>query len=575
MILHNIINNISEQPKIENFLNFYHKKGWKNLSNRKFLQQIKFLTLALNEIGAKKGNKIGIYLQPSPFWLIYDFAIINNGAISVPIFPNISENNLQYQIEFSKIKYLICDDIAKISSLQKQYPKLKIITQNNKACAIQFTDLINKGKITNKENSKKYQNLISKISQNDVATIIFTSGSTGKPKGVELTHKNLYSQIIAAGQRFFLKNDYKAISFLPLAHVFERMIILFYLNSGVRIYFVNDPQQLPQHLKTINPDIFTTAPRLLEKIFNKIQNIISQKPFPINLLGKSAISYATSTQPSLLKPIYDLLFFQKFCQAFGNNIKMIISGGAALDDNLQNFFHKIGINIFVGYGTTETSPVIATNFPAKSKLHTVGLPFPDVKVKISPDGEILAKGPNIMKAYFKNPSATKEAINDGWYKTGDLGKIDQEGFIKIIGRKKDICKTSTGKYVNPVKIENQIINNIEFISYACVVAEGKKLLSAILFFDFENLIQYQQEYQLKNSNTEEIINNAKINNIINQRIKNINKTLNPWENIIKYHLASTPATIENGLITPSMKLKRSAVIAQFSTEINNIYEENL
>ena len=574
MILYNILNNISEQPKIENFLNFYHKKGWKNLSNRKFLQQIKFLTLALNEIGVKKGNKIGIYLQPSPFWLIYDFAIINNGAISVPIFPNISENNLKYQIEFAEMKYLICDDAAKIVSIQKQYPKLKIITQNNKACSIQFTDLINKGKIINKENSKKYQNLISKISQNDVATIIFTSGSTGNPKGVELTHKNLYSQIIAAGQRFYIKN-YKNISFLPLAHIFERFILLFYLNSGVKTYFVNDSQQIPQHLKAINPDIFTTVPRLLEKVFSKIKTTISQKSFPIKLLGNSAINYAISNKTSLLKPIYDLLFFRKFRQAFGNNIKMIIAGGAALDDNLQNFFHKIGINIFVGYGATETSAVISVNFPENYKLYTVGLPFPGIEAKTSPDGEILAKGPVIMKGYFKNPSATKEAINDGWYKTGDLGTIDSEGFIKIIGRKKDICKTSTGKYVNPVSIENQIINNIEFISYACVVAEGKKFLSAILFFDFENLIQYQQEYQLKNPNTEEIINNAKINNIINQRIKNINKTLNPWENIIKYHLASTSATIENGLITPSMKLKRSAVIAQFSTEINNIYEEKL
>lgn len=538
-----------------------------NISNQDFLNQAFYFACALKELGFKKGQTFAIVSNSNPTWLIVDFGAILAGAITVPIFHNISDENLNFEIEDAKIKFLFTDN-QEIAN--KKLNLKKIIDEKS------LKEMIILGESIHEKYDLK--DFIQKITPKDLATIIYTSGSTGKPKGVELSHENLVSQIKGTSKVFKLnsKND-KALSFLPLAHIFERMVVMFYISQGISINFTDDIKNLGVLLKTVKPTLMTSVPRMLEKVFIKIKEGAEEKKGLLKILARAAINKAVQknvvAKKSFLDFIFDKLIYKKFRLALGGNMRMIICGGAALSEDMERFYNNIGVNIFCGYGLTETSPVLAVNYENNYKFGTVGKVFPGVKLKISKDGELLAKGKNIMQGYHKDKKKTKEVMDENWFKTGDLAKIDEDGFVKIIGRKKELFKTANGKYVAPVPIEQKLVQELGFLIGAIIIAEGRKFTSCIVFPDFEILSAFKRKMNCENLNDEEFLKSPPLNQFIFQKIAKINQNLDHWQKIQKFHISNLQISIESGEITPSMKLKRNVLEEKCKNIIDSFYKE--
>ncbi len=566
--------------------NFYQNEQWVNFSTTDFVNNIHYLTLGLNSLGLKLGDGFGIVAAPSPMWLMIDFAAIANRAISVPIFPNISKTNLLFEIDDADVKFVFCDCLENLEILQNSGANFKKIIIYGFKCEdeniIHFDDLLKNGQAICQQNPQLLTELSREIKEDDLATIIYTSGSTGVPKGVEITHKNLVSQIKTCGQCFKLDSQADvALSFLPLAHIFERMVMSLYISEGISIYFADDVKNVGKLLREIKPTLITVVPRMLEKVFARMKSGVDEAWFLKRLIGKIAFYLAErNTSPNLLNKgivsvflykLFNQLVYKKLRNALGGNLNMMICGGAPLALNLEKFFWGIGINLFVGYGTTESSPVIAANYPNYQKIGTVGKALPNVQVKIDSKGELFAKGDNIMRGYHKNPAKTNKIIISGWLRTGDLAKIDEDGFITLIGRKKELFKTANGKYVSPVPIEQNLLNNWQLLSASCIIAEGRKFVSCLLFPDFEILPHYKKKVNLGNLSDEEFLNSTFVKNLIDKLIANVNSDLNHWEQIQKYHLVAQPISIQTGELTPSMKLKRSFVEEKYKEIIDGFY----
>jgi long-chain acyl-CoA synthetase len=534
-------------------LNFVDDGKLRSFSNQEFRELIKNFANGLRKIGLVKGDVVANHSYQNPIWLIVDLGTIMAGGVTVPIFENISNEHLEYEISDSNAKFIF-DNQRQLSEISS-------------GKVYQFSDLIALG-------SKADGEYNFSSSADDLITIIYTSGSTGKPKGVEITNRNLVSQIIATEQFFPLDKSDVALSFLPLAHIFERMVMMFYISQGITIHFVSDVKNLGESLKKVRPTLMTTVPRMLEKVYAKINDGIENGGAFKKFLGKKALKRALVKNPNspktLLDKIFDGLVFKKFRLALGGNMKMIICGGAPLSAELERFYNNIGINLFCGYGLTETSPVLAANCPKYHKLETVGKIYPEVELKIAEDGELLAKGPNIMRGYHNQAEKTAEVLKDGWFATGDKAVIDGEGFLKIVGRKKELFKTANGKYVSPVLIEQKIVQNLGFLIGSVVVAEGRKFVSALLFPDFEIIGKTKEQFSFSGGD-EEFLQSEKLRKFVSEKIENINSKLDNWEKIQKFHIVSEPISIESGEITPSMKLKRNLLEEKYKKPIEEFY----
>lgn len=557
--------------------NFKENGQLKSFSNKEFLEKTFYFACGLKEIGLQKGQTLANFSYQNPIWLIVDFAAILAGAVTVPIFNNISQENLIYEIRDADVKYIFTDNSEFLDLIKNENLDLKVITRGfAKENSISFESLILLGERAVKEKKYDLESLLKIAEPQDLATIIYTSGSTGIPKGVELTHNNLISQIKDTEKFFPLSTDDVVLSFLPLAHIFERMVMMFYITQGVSIYFADDVKNVGNCLKETHPTLMTSVPRVLEKVFIRIKDGIEAANFFRKILGRMAFRRALAKDPSALQnfldKIYDHLIYKKFRDALGGNMQMIICGGAALSQDLERFYKNIGINLFCGYGLTETSPVLTANCPAYHKIGTVGKAFPSIELKISSTGELLARGPNIMKGYHKQPQKTAEVIIDGWLQTGDLAAIDDEGFLKIIGRKKELFKNANGKYVSPVPIEQKLMQELGFLLGAIVIAEGRKFTSAILFPEFEILKKVKEKFGFSGSD-EEFLKSEILQKFTQEKIVEINKNLNHWEQVQKFHIAVEPISIESGEITPSMKLKRNILEEKYKKVIDEFYAE--
>ncbi|MFT6077427.1 MAG: long-chain acyl-CoA synthetase [Myxococcota bacterium] len=573
-----------QNPKAFSFL----KDGKQiDISTGQFVLNIRYLTLALRDIGLTKKDGFAIISKPNPIWLQIDFAAISSGAISVPIFPDISSQNLLYEIKNSGCKFAFCDSKANLELLQKSGFEFKKIIIWGFECEgeniIHFDNLINNGAVLLQNDPDSFAKITSQIDENDLATIIYTSGSTGVPKGVEITHKNLVSQINSTTKCFPLncKEDV-ALSFLPLAHIFERMVVSFYITQGISIYFADDVKNVGALLKQIKPTLMTVVPRVLEKVFAKMKNGVNEASFLKRTIGKTAFYFApkfakddfSESKPSssIAYKIFNFLVYKKLRNALGGNMRMIICGGAALSSTVEEFFCGIGVNIYVGYGLTESSPVLAVNFKNNQKLGTVGKTFPDVETKLGENGELLARGENIMRGYHLEESKTKEIIDeDGWLKTGDLARIDDDGFITIIGRKKEMFKTAYAKYVSPVPIEQKLMEGWSLLAGSCIIAEDRKFVSCLLFVEFDLLEHYKRKVGLENFSDEDFLKSEFVRNRVQKLIDKVNKSLNKWEKIKKCHLSDQAISIETGELTPSMKLRRNFVEDKFQNVIDGFY----
>ncbi len=542
---------LEKQTNNPNYLNILdEKQEWQTISTLDFATKIKILASHLSKIGIKKNLRVAIFAPSSTNWLLFDLACQYVGAITVPMFTNISQDNLKFQLKDSKVEYAFVsstDNWKIIEQYQAKFKKIiidKINTTNKKV--IELNSLLTKIKIIEKI----------KIDKNDIATIIYTSGSTGTPKGVVLSNDNLISQIISAHKTFPLKTKDKTLSFLPLAHIFERMIIYFYLTSNISIYFADNIDNVVNLLQKVKPTIFTSVPRLLEKIYSAILTKTDEATGIKKFIAKFAINSALKI-PYLLRKlffldcIFSFLVYRKFLAATGGKIKNLIVGGGATDKEICKFFTNIGLPIYQGYGLTETSPVISTNCAKNNKIGSVGKPFPNISVKISKDNEILAKGKNVMIGYLNKPVETSKTIKNGYLATGDRGYIDEDGFLFITGRIKELEKTSNGKYVAVNNIE-LILKKITYIDNAVVIANNRTFTSAIIFTEKKNLSQEK----------------------IQQDIDKINKKLDHWEQIKKFIISNNCPNIDNEELTPALKIRRDIILKNYKSNINKLYKKN-
>ena len=555
----------------EYFLNYLSNGKYQNISTTDFKNKVICLSLALKDLGIQKGDTVGIFANSSPFWLIFDFAIHEVGAISVPIFANISSINLNFEIKDANIKYMFIDSQERLKDIENENKDLTFITHNfciKEPNFYNFDEILVIGKqICDSTGFTPH-----KAQDDEIFSIIYTSGNTGTPKGVMLTHKNIVSQLHDINSLINLQQEEIALSLLPLAHIFERTVMSYYLSRGISIYFVDDIQNVANLLKVVRPTIMTAVPRLLEKIFNKIKNQISQKPLISRLIAGFAFKYALKEdidKNSIVYKILDKIVYSKLREIFGSRITKLISGGAPLSKEIALFFVNIGVPIYQGYGLTEFSPVISTNYPNSNKVGSCGKIIPSAEVKITENKELLVRGPSVMKGYLNQEELTSKTIDkDGWLHTGDIAYIDSDGYLFISSRVKEIFKTSTGEYVNAISIEQQLSKN-KYIEFAVVISQNKKYTTALLFVDKE---KYEIEKKNNNNlNIEEFYNRTDIINDISRHIENINKDLNQWEKIVDFKIITNDISIEGGELTPSMKICRNKIEEKYAQLIDSMY----
>ncbi len=556
---------------------------WVEYSTQEFADTVNYLSYGLLQLGIEREEKIGIISNNRPEWIFADYAIQQSGAVSVPIYPTISENDLNFIFNDAKIKYVFVSSIDlynKVKAVAATLPSIKgIYTFNTIEGANHWTELVNIGKQNNK--SKEIEVIKNSIKPNDLFSILYTSGTTGNPKGVMLSHDNLISNSIACQVLAPFHSSWKALSFLPLNHVYERMLNTLYLYLGVSIYYAESIDTVGENLKEVKPQIFVTVPRLLEKVYDKIiakgseQKGIKKAIFfwAVNLGLRFELNGANGWWYGLQLKIANKLVFTKWREALGGNVVAVASGGAALQPRLARVFNAAGIVCLEGYGLTETSPVISVNnfTPNSICFGTVGPVIEHVKVSFAEDGEILVKGPNVMLGYFNRPDATAEAIDkEGWFHTGDIGEFVDNRFLKITDRKKEIFKTSGGKYIAPVMIENKIKES-PFIEQVMVIGENEKYASALIVPSFAYLKEYCKLHKIEFNSNEELIKKPEIKSRIVEEIEKVNKKLAHYETIKRPELLAREWTIDKNEMTPKLSLKRKVIMAANKDLIAKIY----
>ena len=565
-------------PENKTFLNHKESDNWKTYSKAEFISTVRYLTLAFDAEGWRE-KQIAIAIAPSSYWLLIDYALMLSGAVSVPLFTNISSKNLKFQISDA--------DLHTVFTQTDEQEKIILEADSTIRCIdIDTTDpkhsslntFIESGRQIDESSPEKFDEILSRITSDDLVTIVYTSGTSGLPKGVELTHFNLLSQIFDTSLKYKLYNKTdKAMSLLPLAHIFERMVMHYYLSTGISVYFADDVKNIGNLLREIHPTIMTVVPRLLEKVCFKMQKKAMEASFVKKLIAivafNNAMNKKADSPKSWLDKLMDKIVYKKLRDSLGGKLRMMISGGAPLANGLYGFFLNIGIPLYQGYGLTESSPVICANSPDANKVGTCGRHFEHTEVRIDKNNELFARGPGIMKGYHNNIKATKETIDtDGWLRTGDLAAIDDEGFIQITGRSKDLSKTSTGEYIEMHYIEHLLMVSGWF-DHVLIVGNNKPFVVALLMTDINALSEFAKQYGL--ADIEKAVKSKPFKAKIKRLITNINKKLNHWEKIRDFHLIPEKLSIENGDLTPSMKLARDHVQGRFQDQIDNLYKEHI
>jgi len=556
-------------------LNSLEGGEWRSWSTEQVVEEVKYLSLSIAHLGIKKGDCVGIMAMPSPRWNIACFAIIMAGGVVVTLFPNLSEENFLFEVSQTGIKTLFVDTTVPLPALNSHRDLFTNIiemgTIESNDGAISFDELILRGREFNRKEPNAYTALENQIDESALCTIIYTSATTGFPKGVMLNQKNLFS---CMRETKVVHKNTRYLSILPLAHIYAFGFNSMLFGFGGSIYYLNDPKQFVEICKQIHPTLLAVVPRVLEKVYAKMVGAVHQADFPKKEIGTFAFNMAMHSEKSflerLLHPLIDKIVFSPLRDALGGQVEQIFSGGAPLNPHLARFFNNIGLPIFEGWGMTEACP-ITTNELGSNKVGTVGKPFYSYEVKISPEGEILVRGVGVMQGYFKNPELTAKTIDsEGWLRTGDKGQIDSEGYVTILGRIKELYKTSTGEYVAPVPIEQDICR-MPLIEMAMVIAEGRKFTSVLLFPNKEVLDGMKASHNESHVSDEEFLHSHFVTNQLDEHLDNLNKHLNHWEQIHAYCFVPHPPSIEAGEMTPSMKLRRNVIISKYQHLIEAMY----
>ena len=573
-----------EQYNLKEALVTKYDGKWVATTTQSYLDQANAISRGLLKLGVKPNDKIAVISSTNRTeWNIMDIGILQLGAQNVPIYPTISEEEYEYVLNHSESIYCFVSDeevLNKLNAIKANVPTLKEVYSFD---AINGCKSWEEVKEEDKTLQPEVEKLKDAVKEDDLATLIYTSGTTGRPKGVMLSHKNVVSNAVNSASRFpIILGQSKALSFLPVCHIYERMLMYLYQYTGVSIYFAESLDTISENLKEVQPEVMTAVPRLLEKVYDKI----IAKGADLTGIKKKLFFWAVETgleyEPygqngwwyEKKLGIARKLIFSKWQEALGGNLKVIASGSAALQPRLARVFNAANIGVMEGYGLTETSPVISVNDMRDHgfKIGTVGKPIPETEVKIAEDGEILIKGPQVMIGYYKDQEKTDEVIENGYFHTGDIGEIDSEGFLKITDRKKEMFKTSGGKYVAPQIIEN-MMKQSRFIEHIMVVGEGEKMPAALIQPNFEFVTEWAK---LKNINVgttpQEIASNEEVKNRIQEDVDLHNEKFGKWERVKRFELTPDEWSIEAGHLTPTMKLKRRIVKEKYLDLYNKIYE---
>jgi len=557
---------------------------WTPISTKDFIDLTNKVSKALIDLSVQIGDKIGIISTNRLEWNIIDIACLQIGAIVVPLYPTISENDYKYIFKDSGIKICFVGSIDlynKISNIKNELPELKNIYCFDEQPTVNFWKDLIFSEI--KAQDSDIEDRKTNIKPDELATIIYTSGTTGNPKGVMLSHSNIFSNVEGCIDRMPANEKSKVLTFLPVCHVYERMLHYLYMYMGCSIHFAESMDTIGENIKEVQPDMFTAVPRLIEKVYEKI----IRKGEELSGLKKGLFFWAvrlaekyettgTSLFYQIQLKIARKLIFSKWQEALGGNVKAIASGSAALQPRLARIFLAAGINVLEGYGLTETSPVVSVNCLKNGiKIGTVGTTIEKVDVKIAADGEILVKGPNVMMGYYNNEKATKEVIDsEGYFHTGDIGEIVEGKFLKITDRKKEIFKTSGGKYIVPQVMENKFKES-RFIEQIIVVGENEKYPAALIVPNFVYIREWLQLHSTEETtlNNEQLIAKKEIIDRFEKEISFYNQQFGHWEQLKKFKLLSEEFTVENGELTPTLKLKRKIILDKNKGLLSEIYND--
>lgn len=565
---------------------------WKTYTFQQVAERVQDIAAGLVSLGIQQEEKVSIISDNSPKWAITDYAILSNAAVTVPVYSTLLPHQIQYLLNDGDVKIIFAENKSQIEKLTQIFGDLEklqyVIALDNEQYAEEYiltwNELREKGKQYREESGFSLEDRWKTLTADDLLTIIYTSGTTGEPKGVMLTHGNMTSNIEGGLDRLDVSPEYRFLSFLPLSHSFERMAGHFLATTaGATIFYAESIETVPENMTEVQPNVMTSVPRLYEKMYMRVNEAAQQGPalkkkifhwaFEVgkeyqNKRHNGSVSGSLNIRYTLAKK----LVFSKLYERVGGEIKFFVSGGAPLSPDIARFFESAGLLILEGYGLTETTPVIAVNGLDDYKIGTVGKPLFNVEVKIADDGEVLTRGPHVMKGYYKRPEETKEAIDkDDWMHTGDVGELDEDGFLKITDRKKNLIVTSGGKNVAPQPIENALINS-PYIEQVMLIGDKRNFISALIVPAFDAVKSWAQEKGLEFEANEELIAQQEVVDLFQDEIDDRTENFARYEQVKQFRLLPKELTIEDGELTPTLKIKRRVVEEEFKNLIDDIYK---
>lgn len=582
---------VARRFKRPDTLNYKKDGTWVSISSDEMIVRARQIAAGLYSLGVRAGDRVALLSESRPEWTLTDAGCLFIGAVDVPIYPTLTAPQVRYILKDSGAQVLMLADEAKyrqLAEILKECPDVEQVVffeQGTKnGAGITLAELENRGRELEQAQPELIGELARKVKPEDLATLIYTSGTTGEPKGVMLTHANLASNLVDSSQQLSFAEGDIALSVLPLSHVFERQAMYMYLYRGMAVYYAEAIDKIGVNLREVSPTILVGVPRIFEKIYARIRERaaadgklnIALLAWAVDLAKKYGRHMVQRLKPSwwlkLQHNVASRLVFSRWRKAFGGRIRLLVSGGAALPEELGLLYLGAGIPIIQGYGLTETSPVISSCSLEENRIGTVGKPIRNVQVRLAPDGEIETRGPNVMLGYYHKPEATKEVFTaDGWFKTGDIGTIDEDGFLRITDRKKELFKTSGGKYIAPQAIE-QLIKGSRFVNQVVLIGSERKFPAALIVPDWELVESYAQLKGINYQSRGELCQNPRILDLFERQVAAQTPDLAQYERVKKIVLLENEFTIEGGELTPTMKIKRRVIDEKYRAVINRIYE---
>jgi long-chain acyl-CoA synthetase len=582
---------VARDPSSE-VIRFKQDKHWTAITGERLLTRTRNIAAGLYSEGVRKGDRVAILAESGPMWSISDYGILSLGAINVPIYPTQAVHQVEYILEDSEPKLLFIStakQVKRIDAALRKFPHLRVVAFQEGVAGenmISFEELEARGARLASEQPELFDALSSDVHAEDLASIIYTSGTTGEPKGVRLTHANITFNAVAAGSFLEIEPDNLMLSFLPMSHIFERMVLYLCLHFGVQINFSGGIETVASDMKEVRPTLMSAVPRLLEKIYSRIQKsasdggIFKKKLFEwASAVARRVAELETEGKPvpplvEFQHEIADHLVYSRLREVVGGRMKRIVSGSAALPSDIALFFIGAGIPVLQGYGLTETSPVISVNTLRQHRVGSVGRPITGVEIRIAEDNEILTRGPHVFHGYFKKDEESGEAFTDDqsgrWFKTGDIGRVDEDGFLFITDRKKDLIKTSAGKYVAPQMIEG-MIGQSEFVEQSVVIGDKRKYVSALIVPDFERLRAWAKHEGMETSDREQLIEERRVIDLYKSEVSRLTRSLADYEKVKRIALLPREFSIDNGELTPTLKVRRRVVEEKHRELIESLY----